>query len=181
MTPAARPPAKAAASRPAKAARAHHAPDAAAPYGTPLTRAVAAITAALGSFPAIGFAAALILTWVVGLFLVRGGFLNQNYQLVINTLTTIITFLMVFVIQNTQNRDGRALQTKLDAQTEALAAIAVALGIDDEDLPTLKRLIGVEDAPDADIRDLQQAVRAKNEAGGRGDTRAVSAASSLRD
>src|SRR5579871_4567531 len=128
-------------------------------YGTTLTRAVAAVTAALGSFPAIACAAVLIVTWLVGLFIVRGGFLNQNYQLIINTLTTIITFLMVFVIQNTQNRDGRALQTKLDAQTEALAAIAVALKIDDDDLPTLKRLIGVEDAPEADIRDVQEAVR----------------------
>jgi len=128
-------------------------------YGTPLTRGIGALTEALGSFPAIAFAVVLILTWVAGLFIVRGGFLNQDYQLVINTLTTIITFLMVFVIQNTQNRDGRALQTKLDAQTEALAAIAVALKVDDDDLPTLKRLIGVEDAPEADIRDLQQAVR----------------------
>lgn len=136
-------------------------------YGTPLTRAVAAVTAAVGSFPAIALAVGLILMWLVGLFLVRGGFLNQNYQLVINTLTTIITFLMVFVIQNTQNRDGRALQTKLDAQTEALAAIAVALNIDDDDLPTLKRLIGVEDAPEADIRDVQQAVRQNAERHGR--------------
>jgi low affinity Fe/Cu permease len=141
------------------AAAVNHAREPENDYGTPLTRGVGALTEALGSFPAIAVAVVLILTWLAGLFLVRGGFLNQDYQLVINTLTTIITFLMVFVIQNTQNRDGRALQTKLDAQTEALAAIAVALKVDDDDLPTLKRLIGVEDAPEADIRDLQQAVR----------------------
>jgi low affinity Fe/Cu permease len=39
---------------------------------------------------------------------------SQTWQLVINTGTTIITFLMVFLIQNTQNRDSLALQTKLD-------------------------------------------------------------------
>jgi low affinity Fe/Cu permease len=39
---------------------------------------------------------------------------SDTWQLVINTGTTIITFLMVFIIQNTQNRDGRAIQLKLD-------------------------------------------------------------------
>ncbi|MBT2336249.1 low affinity iron permease family protein [Variovorax paradoxus] len=39
---------------------------------------------------------------------------SENWQLTINTGTTIVTFLMVFLIQNTQNRDGAALQTKLD-------------------------------------------------------------------
>lgn len=39
---------------------------------------------------------------------------SDTWQLVINTSTTIITFLMVFLIQNTQNRDGRAIHLKLD-------------------------------------------------------------------
>jgi low affinity Fe/Cu permease len=39
---------------------------------------------------------------------------SDTWQLVINTATTIITFLMVFVLQNSQNRDGEALQAKLD-------------------------------------------------------------------
>lgn len=39
---------------------------------------------------------------------------SNTWQLVINTGTTIITFLMVFLIQNTQNRDGKAMQLKLD-------------------------------------------------------------------
>ena len=39
---------------------------------------------------------------------------SDTWQLIINTSTTIITFLMVFLIQNTQNRDGAALQVKLD-------------------------------------------------------------------
>src|SRR6187402_815875 len=39
---------------------------------------------------------------------------SDTWQLIINTGTTIVTFLMVFVIQNTQNRDGAAIQAKLD-------------------------------------------------------------------
>lgn len=56
-------------------------------------------------------AAALIVVWLVTgpLF----GF-SDTWQLVINTGTTIITFLMVFLIQNTQNRDTEAIQVKLD-------------------------------------------------------------------
>ncbi len=57
------------------------------------------------------FAVATILTWLLTgpLF----GFSN-TWQLVVNTATTIITFLMVFLIQNTQNRDTEAIQIKLD-------------------------------------------------------------------
>ena len=58
---------------------------------------------------------ALAVTLVV-LWAVTGpifGF-SEVWQLVINTATTIITFLMVFVLQNSQNRDGEALQAKLD-------------------------------------------------------------------
>lgn len=39
---------------------------------------------------------------------------SETWQLVVNTSTTIITFLMVFILQNTQNRDGEAIQAKLD-------------------------------------------------------------------
>ena len=45
---------------------------------------------------------------------------SDTWQLVINTGTTIVTFLMVFLIQNTQNRDGAALQAKLDELIRAL-------------------------------------------------------------
>ena len=56
-------------------------------------------------------ACALLLVWAAsGPFV---GF-SENWQLIINTATTIITFLMVFLIQNTQNRDTAALQIKLD-------------------------------------------------------------------
>jgi len=64
-----------------------------------------------GSAPAFALCLLVILTWAATgpLF----GF-SEAWQLVINTGTTILTFLMVFLIQNTQNRDNLALQTKLD-------------------------------------------------------------------
>ena len=46
---------------------------------------------------------------------------SDTWQLVVNTTTTIITFLMVFLIQNTQNRDGGAIQAKLDELLRAVA------------------------------------------------------------
>jgi low affinity Fe/Cu permease len=56
-------------------------------------------------------AASVILVWII-----TGPLFNfsDTWQLVINTGTTIITFLMVFLIQNTQNRDTEAIQIKLD-------------------------------------------------------------------
>ncbi|HEX6789726.1 MAG TPA: low affinity iron permease family protein [Candidatus Krumholzibacteria bacterium] len=57
------------------------------------------------------FATLLIVAWVVSGPLFR---FSDTWQLVINTTTTIITFLMVFLIQNTQNRDTEAMQIKLD-------------------------------------------------------------------
>jgi low affinity Fe/Cu permease len=61
----------------------------------------------------VAFAAA---TALIGLCLISGPLFrfSNTWQLVINTATTIVTFLMVFVIQNTQNRDGSAIQIKLD-------------------------------------------------------------------
>ncbi|WP_292066489.1 low affinity iron permease family protein [Brevundimonas sp. UBA7664] len=54
---------------------------------------------------------AIVLTWAVS-----GPVFNfsETWQLIINTGTTVITFLMVFLIQNTQNRDGAAIHAKLD-------------------------------------------------------------------
>jgi low affinity Fe/Cu permease len=60
---------------------------------------------------------------------------------VINTGTTVATFLMVFLIQNTQNRDGAAIQTKLDELIRASAAQNVYIGIErltDEELDELR-------------------------------------------
>ncbi len=55
---------------------------------------------------------------------------SETWQLVINTATTIITFLMVFLIQNTQNRDGAAVQTKLDELIRSSNAEDEFMGIE---------------------------------------------------
>ena len=67
---------------------------------------------------------------------------SDTWQLVINTGTTIVTFLMVFLIQNTQNRDGTALQAKLDelilATKEAQNAFIAIEKRPDEELEKLR-------------------------------------------
>jgi low affinity Fe/Cu permease len=68
---------------------------------------------------------------------------SDTWQLVINTGTTIVTFLMVFLIQNTQNRDTLALQLKLD---ELLLATKKARN----------ELVGVEDSVEGDLEKLRQ-------------------------
>jgi len=55
---------------------------------------------------------------------------SDTWQLIINTGTTIITFLMVFLIQNTQNRDGAAMQAKLDELIRASNSRNVFVGIE---------------------------------------------------
>src|SRR5262245_21591336 len=60
---------------------------------------------------------------------------SDTWQLIINTGTTIVTFLMVFLIQNTQNRDSDAMQIKLDELIRALHGAENSL-IDLEDLET---------------------------------------------
>ncbi|MEI9964926.1 MAG: low affinity iron permease family protein [Caulobacteraceae bacterium] len=55
---------------------------------------------------------------------------SETWQLVINTGTTIVTFLMVFLIQNTQNRDSAAVQTKLDELIRASDAEDEFMGIE---------------------------------------------------
>lgn len=65
---------------------------------------------------------------------------SNTWQLVINTGTTIVTFLMVFLIQNTQNRDSKAMQLKLDELIRSSGARSSFLDIEDltdEDLAVL--------------------------------------------
>ena len=81
---------------------------------------------------------ALILIWAV-----TGPIFafSDAWQLVINTGTTIVTFLMVFLIQNSQNRDGAAIQAKLDELIRASAAQNRFIGIEklsDDELSALR-------------------------------------------
>ena len=65
---------------------------------------------------------------------------SETWQLVVNTGTTIITFLMVFVLQNSQNRDGKAVQAKLDELILTSEAENRFMGIEHLDETELKRL-----------------------------------------
>ena len=67
---------------------------------------------------------------------------SETWQLVINTGTTIVTFLMVFLIQNSQNQDGAAIQAKLDELIRASAAQNRYIGIEhltEEELDELRK------------------------------------------
>jgi low affinity Fe/Cu permease len=81
------------------------------------TRFTSAVSAAMGH--AWIFAVALLALVVWALSGPALGF-SDTWQLIINTSTTIITFLMVFIIQNTQNRDNLAMNLKLDAMLDKL-------------------------------------------------------------
>ena len=90
-----------------------------------------------GSSWAFLTAVAVIVIWAVTgpLF----GF-SDTWQLVINTGTTIITFLMVFLIQNTQNRDSAAVQIKLDELIRISEARNALLRIEDLDADELEAI-----------------------------------------
>lgn len=68
---------------------------------------------------------------------------SDTWQLVINTGTTILTFLMVFLVQNTQNRDAKAIHLKLDELIRALGRAR-------------NDLMDIEDEPDQRLKDLHQ-------------------------
>ena len=78
-----------------------------------------AASAWLGSKWAFVGAVAIIVAWAVTGPIFH---FSDTWQLVINTGTTIVTFLMVFLIQNTQNRDARAINLKLDEVIRAIDA-----------------------------------------------------------
>lgn len=76
---------------------------------------------------------------------------SDTWQLVANTGTTIITFLMVFIIQNTQNRDSKAMQLKLDELLRAVPrARNVFMDVEDEDLTEIAREKEIVDKDDPD-------------------------------
>jgi low affinity Fe/Cu permease len=88
------------------------------------TRFAKAIARASGHPATFGVAALVILLWAVTGPIFH---FSDTWQLIINTGTTIITFLMVFLIQNTQNRDSVAMQIKLDELLRAVQGAHTAL------------------------------------------------------
>jgi low affinity Fe/Cu permease len=97
----------------------------------------------------------IIIVWVVSGPLFH---YSDTWQLIINTGTTIVTFLMVFLIQNSQNRDGAAMQAKLD---ELLRAVDKAR----------ERFIGIEHLTDQQIELVRTALeRYSKDANGKDET-----------
>ena len=98
------------------------------------------VTKATGSTGAFILAFVLVLIWAIS-----GPFFHysENWQLVINTGTTIITFLMVFLIQKAQNKDSLAIQLKLN---ELVAAHEFASN----------RLVNVENMSEEDLKVIQK-------------------------
>jgi low affinity Fe/Cu permease len=99
-----------------------------------------AVTGWTGSAAGFGVAALVVIVWAVTgpLF----GFSN-TWQLVINTGTTIVTFLMVFLIQRAQNKEAMALQLKLN---EIIAALPVASN----------RMVDIEDLEEDELATLHE-------------------------
>jgi low affinity Fe/Cu permease len=97
----------------------------------------------LGS--AFAFTAAVL---VILLWLLTGPMFHfsDTWQLIINTATTVITFLMVFLIQNTQNRDAKAMHLKLD---ELIRAVKNARN----------ELVDLEDLSDEELKKLEEQFR----------------------
>ena len=96
------------------------------------------------------FCCIIVITWAV-----TGPLFNfsDTWQLIINTGTTIVTFLMVFLIQNTQNRDGAAIQAKLDELIRASAAQNRYIGIEElteEELAEIRKRCQERAASDGD-------------------------------
>jgi low affinity Fe/Cu permease len=112
------------------------------------------VSETLGSVWAFVVALLIIIAWATSgpIF----GF-SDTWQLVINTSTTIVTFLMVFVIQNTQNRDAKATQIKLD---ELIRAVRDArnrfIGEESEDEEELERDKEAIEQARGDPEDLTQ-------------------------
>jgi low affinity Fe/Cu permease len=95
---------------------------------------------ALGSAWAFAGAMLIIFVWIVTGPMFH---FSDTWQLVINTATTIVTFLMVFLIQNTQNRDAKAMHLKLD---ELICALKDARN----------ELVDLEDLSDEELKKLEK-------------------------
>jgi low affinity Fe/Cu permease len=113
----------------------------------------------LGSAWAFGGAVLVILIWIV-----TGPtfHFSDTWQLIINTATTVVTFLMVFLIQNTQNRDAKAMHLKLD---ELIRAVKGARN----------ELVDLESLTDEELKKLEEQFRRLRKRAERNGTRSQSA------
>ena len=106
------------------------------------TLAATRFAAAAGQPAAFIIASLIILLWIL-----TGPVFgwSDTWQLVVNTATTIVTFLMVFLIQNSQNRDAAAIQAKLDEMIRAMHGAR-------------NEFIGIEHLTDTEIEGIRSAL-----------------------
>lgn len=102
-----------------------------------------AISKKVGSPAAFLLAVLIIIIWAITGPIFH---FSDTWQLIINTGTTIVTFLMVFLIQNTQNRDARAMQIKLDELIKSSSTARTAF-------------VDLEDISDGELDDLEEDFR----------------------
>ena len=148
------------------------------PFGKAFTTVSSKVARATGKPITFLASVLIVIVWAATGPLFR---YSDTWQLVINTGTTIVTFLMVFLIQNTQNRDGAAIQAKLDELIRASAAQNRYIGIEsltEEELDDLRDRCAdraktdpqrdelVEAADTAQDRANRKAKRAADHAGG---------------
>ena len=119
-----------------------------------------ATSAAFGAGQPVAF---VVATSLIFLWLLTGRLFgwSDTWQLVVNTATTIVTFLMVFLIQNSQNRDAAALQAKLD---EVIRSSSDARN----------EFIGIEHLTDTEIDEIRAELEHEAEESGTGRRRAQS-------
>jgi low affinity Fe/Cu permease len=86
------------------------------------------------------FCVVLVVLWVPSILIFRS---VDTWQLIINTLTTIITFLLVALLQNSQQRADQAVQHKLNAIADSLSDLMEANGLD-RDARELREAVGLE-------------------------------------
>lgn len=87
------------------------------------------------------FCVLLVLVWAPSIVLIQN---IDTWQLIINTITTIVTFLLVALLQNSQTRADHALQHKLNAIADALADLMLKNGLE-EDARELREAVGLEE------------------------------------
>ncbi|HJR90070.1 MAG TPA: low affinity iron permease family protein [Aeromicrobium sp.] len=126
----------------------------------PFDRFATAVGHLVSRAPFFALAVGIVIAWLIeGAILMSvkgpGAFLEQTFQLQINTVTTVITFLLVALLQNTQARDNVALQDKLNAIAEGLSVLMDKVHSEDKDelqkaLGELRAAVGLEEKVGSD-------------------------------
>ncbi len=123
------------------------------PFSKSFTRFAKSTARAAGNQSTFVLACGIIVVWAVTGPLFQ---FSDTWQLVINTGTTVVTFLMVFLIQNTQNRDSAAMHVKLDELLRAVHGAHTAMAdledLTEEELDAFKaRYVALANEAKADV------------------------------